>query len=125
MRKTIMIVDNDSGIREKARKALEGKEFQVVEAESGIECLQLLHEGLKPKLIILEVEMPLMSGWKTVYEIHKDKAFSKIKTAFFAHKEAMKNCKKKPYCRELENHYVPKPFIAKELAKKVKKIIAG
>lgn len=123
MRKTIMLVDDDFKAVEKARKALEQGGFKVETAGNGLECLQKLHAGLKPKLIILEAAMPVMSGWKTIYELQKDPKLAKIKTVLYSHDES--SSKHKEYLKVLENHYVPKEFTPKSIVKKVKQLLAG
>lgn len=126
-----MVADSNSKELEKARKALEKGGFKVVEARNGLECLQKLHKGLKPSLIILDAGMPVMSGWRTLYELHKDKQFAKIKAVLFKDKEGApfpepKNLPSyEKYARELEAHYIPKPFTPEEIVRRVKKLMAG
>ena len=125
MRKTILIADNDAKALEKARKALEGKSFRVETAGNGLECLQKLHQGLKPALLISETSMPVMSGWRAAFEIGKDKSLAKIKIVLYSHHEKKSLPKHKEYCKELHLHYIVKPFTPAELVKKVKALTGG
>lgn len=61
--KRILIVDDSAFIREQIRKLLEtDSELQVVaEARNGEEAVQLV-AGLKPDLVLMDVEMPVMDG---------------------------------------------------------------
>ncbi|MDO8647629.1 MAG: response regulator [Candidatus Diapherotrites archaeon] len=125
MKKTILIVDDDSKVKQAVKAALEKGDFKVVEASNGLECLQKLHDGLKPKLIILDAAMPVMSGWRTLYEMHKDPKLEKIKAVLFTNKESHCKEKDKAYCKELDGHYIAKPFTAKEILKKVRQLTAS
>ncbi|ANU22604.1 response regulator transcription factor [Planococcus donghaensis] len=58
---TIMIVEDDEGIRELTRLFLLKKGYEVIQAEDGFQALELLEKD-KPDLILLDVEMPGMNG---------------------------------------------------------------
>lgn len=65
----ILIVEDDSDIREGVRILLESEGYNVEEAEDGFAALELLSE--KTDLVILDVMMPGISGIKTCEEIRK------------------------------------------------------
>ena len=65
----ILIVEDDSDIREGVRILLEGERYDVQEAEDGFEALKLLTDSTD--LVILDVMMPGISGIKTCEEIRK------------------------------------------------------
>lgn len=65
----ILIVEDDSDIREGVRILLESEGYGVEEAEDGFAALKLLSEGTD--LVILDVMMPGISGIKTCEEIRK------------------------------------------------------
>ena len=73
----IMIVDDEEKIREIVLKMLEDKGHEVMEAESGKECLEIIKDK-KPDLILMDVMMPEMDGWEAAREIKKDKANEEI-----------------------------------------------
>ena len=58
---TLMIVDDNSSVREMYRDVFEAEDFAVVEATDGAEALLWLDRG-KLDLIILDLEMPVMDG---------------------------------------------------------------
>jgi CheY-like chemotaxis protein len=76
--KKIMVVDDAEKIRFVVRKMLEGKGYEVIEAESGSQSLEIL-ENEKPDLILMDVMMPVMNGWDTVEKIRSDEANKDIK----------------------------------------------
>jgi two-component system OmpR family response regulator len=63
MENKILIVDDDSEIREVVRILLAGEHFQVAEAASGQEALDWM-EGHETDLVILDVMMEGMSGYQ-------------------------------------------------------------
>ncbi len=69
----IMTVDDEEKIRHIVRKMLESQGHEIMEAESGKQCLEIL-ENEKPDLILMDILMPEMDGWDVVKEIKKDKA---------------------------------------------------
>jgi excisionase family DNA binding protein len=69
---TVLIVDDDAGIRTFVRASLELEGFDVREAASATEGLATLEEEA-PDLILLDVMMPQMDGWemlRRVQEMH-------------------------------------------------------
>lgn len=59
--KTFLVVDDSAVVRKIARRMLEGWSFSVEEAENGAEALGAC-DGLMPDGILLDWNMPLMSG---------------------------------------------------------------
>jgi DNA-binding response OmpR family regulator len=59
----ILVVDDDPNIRELAHVFLHNEGLDVYEASDGVEALSKL-EGLKADLVILDIMMPNMDGWK-------------------------------------------------------------
>ena len=60
----LMIVDDDRDIRETLREILEDEGYSVSTAGNGREALQFLRYGVVPELILLDLMMPVMSGWE-------------------------------------------------------------
>lgn len=65
----ILIIEDDSDIRESVRILLEGEGFHVTEAQNGIEGIRQVTKSTH--LIILDIMMPGISGIKTCEEIRK------------------------------------------------------
>ena len=68
MKKTILIVDDESTIRWILRVTLEGRDFVVLEASSGEEGVSMATQ-VKPDLIIMDYKMPDMNGWTATEKI--------------------------------------------------------
>ena len=58
----ILVVEDEADIREATASILEFRGFDVVEAENGQHAIELLHEGLCPCAILLDMMMPVMDG---------------------------------------------------------------
>ncbi len=75
----IMIVDDDTAIRQILRKILEGEGYTVIESKNGLECLEMLVDGERPDLILLDVMMPKMDGWEVSRKIKSNEALRDIR----------------------------------------------
>ncbi len=58
---TILIVDDEAGIRSSVRGVLADEGYRVLEAEDGLDALQLMASE-RPRLVILDIWMPGMDG---------------------------------------------------------------
>ena len=65
---TILIVDDDSSIRELARMYLEKDGYGVITAVNGIQALNKIKES-KPALLVLDLMMPEMDGWEVIRRV--------------------------------------------------------
>src|SRR5262249_18489775 len=68
MGRRILLVDDDSALRDSIALVLEGAGFQVDQAEQGVTAMQLLRAH-EPDLIITDILMPQMEGIETIREI--------------------------------------------------------
>jgi excisionase family DNA binding protein len=67
---TVLIVDDDSRVREYVRANLELEGYSVLEAGSAEEGMAVL-EGQQPQLILLDVMMPGTDGWEMLQRIQE------------------------------------------------------
>ncbi len=66
--KTILIVDDQERIRQILSRVLTNEGFHVIKAKDAIEAHQLLKEGKKVDLMLLDINMPEVSG-NTLYDV--------------------------------------------------------
>jgi two-component system KDP operon response regulator KdpE len=59
--RTVLIVDDDPGLRELIRINLEHEGYRVLQAVNGVECLEVVREQ-RPEIVLLDVMMPEMDG---------------------------------------------------------------
>ena len=69
---SILIVEDNSAIREVLKMGLELEGCEVWEAEDGRQALEKLHSIPLPNLILLDLLMPGMNGYDFLDEIKKD-----------------------------------------------------
>lgn len=63
-RSQILIVEDDTDLREALTQVLRDEGYDVVEAAHGREALDCLRDGRRPSLILLDLTMPVMNGWQ-------------------------------------------------------------
>jgi CheY-like chemotaxis protein len=65
-RKPVMVVDDDTNIREALREVLQDEGYAVVGFANGHEALEHLKapRDASPGLILLDLMMPVMNGWQ-------------------------------------------------------------
>ena len=74
---TIMVVDDEATIREVVRKYLELDGFKVLEASTGPQALDMLHEQ-RPSLIILDIMLPGIDGFAITRSIRNAEEFAPL-----------------------------------------------
>lgn len=67
---TIMIIDDESQMRELIRTFLEAEKYRVIEATDGVHALSLI-EQTSPDLFIVDVMMPYMDGFEFAQEVKR------------------------------------------------------
>lgn len=69
MRKIVLVVDDDGGIRAQIKSYLERRSMTVEEANSG-ESAVVLVQQLQPAVILMDVKMPGMGGIAAAEQIY-------------------------------------------------------
>ncbi|WP_440107682.1 hybrid sensor histidine kinase/response regulator [Acidovorax sp. BL-A-41-H1] len=69
-RRRILVVDNEEPDRELLRQLLEPLGFELRQAASGHDALDLLATGYRPHAIFMDLAMPGIDGWETLRRIH-------------------------------------------------------
>ena len=74
----ILVVEDDDISQFLIKKMLENLSFDVTMASNGIEALEILDENLFD-IILMDIEMPVISGFETVRRIQNGKYKAEIK----------------------------------------------
>ncbi|MFC2161307.1 response regulator transcription factor [Acidobacteriota bacterium] len=118
MKKKILIVEDDSGIRTILQDALSEQGYDVASAVDGKKGLELAL-ALKPDLLILDVMLPLMDGFEICKRVRQEGVTSPIMMLTVKDEEV-----DKVLGLELgADDYVTKPFSLKELSARIKALL--
>ena len=117
MPKTILVIEDDSNIRELLRLYLEQEGYAVETAQDGMEGLRAF-KRLHPDLVLLDLMMPVMDGTQVIKEI---RAQSKTPVIMLTAKGETFD---KVAGLELgADDYVTKPFEMRELIARVRAVL--
>lgn len=120
--KKIMVVDDDPDQISTVKYVLESlnNKYEVIGANNGIQCLQLLKEKNIPDLILLDIMMPEMNGWEVLNRLKENSTWKDIPVIFLTARtdEVAKNAG-----GFLGDDYIEKPFNRKELIKRIDDVL--
>lgn len=81
MQKTILIIEDDKFLRDLMEKKLAGSGYNVLLADDGESGLEIIKEK-KPDLVLLDILLPLMSGWEVMEKSIGNEATREIPIIF-------------------------------------------
>lgn len=115
----ILVVDDESRMRKLVRDFLERAGYRIIEAENGLEAMEIFYENNKEiGLLILDVMMPKMDGWQVCREVRQ---FSQVPIIMLTARSEERD--------ELQgfelgvDEYISKPFSPKILVARVEAIL--
>lgn len=122
MVKKILIVDDDPDIIYTIKKRFEviDKNYQILGANSGKKCLELLTNNKIPDLILLDVMMPELSGWEVAAELKKNPKWKEIPIIFLT---AKTDSYSKTFGGIVAEDYITKPFEFIRLKESIDKLL--
>jgi len=122
MTKKIMVVDDDPDVVYTVKQGLEGfsDDYQVIIAENGKKCLDMLGKHEIPDVILLDIMMPEMSGWETLDKIKKNPSWKRIPVVFLT---ARTDRIAKNAGGFLADDYIEKPFNIPELKLRIERVL--
>jgi CheY-like chemotaxis protein len=74
----VLIVEDDPELLEGLADLLEAEGYRVRRARHGLEALGILRAGPLPRLILLDLLMPIMNGWQFRYQQRLDSELARI-----------------------------------------------
>lgn len=74
---TVLVIDDDSGIRDSLAEVLEVEGFSVACASNGAEGLERLR-ARRPGLVVVDLLMPVMNGYQFISALRDDPATSQL-----------------------------------------------
>jgi len=108
----LMVVDDDDDILFTVYSLFKKRQFPVLLAHSGQECLNLLEKGFKG-VILMDIMMPGMDGWETVEQIVNHGYEKNLIISMFTAKDIPDT--PLDHLKEYVLDYITKPFEPKDL----------
>lgn len=118
--KKIVILEDERSLL-KALNIKLSKDFKIYSATNGKAGFALIQEQ-KPNLILLDLNMPIMSGFEVLEKMKEDAKLKKIPVLVLSNLEEEQD---KERCRKLgvKGYYVKSNIKIEDIAEKIKKII--
>ena len=118
--KRILIVDDEVQLVEMVKMRLEAAGYEIISAYDGQEGFDKAKKD-KPDLIILDLMLPKMDGYKVCGLLKNDARYSKIPIIMFTARVQEEDVR---LGKDLgAEEYVAKPFDPKILLSKIKKLL--
>jgi CheY-like chemotaxis protein len=120
MTRILMIVDNDFDDRYFFRNAVKeiGREYECIQAGHGVEALEKLRTSDQlPDIIFLDLNMPLMNGWKCLEELKRDEKLERIPVIIYTTSDSKKDMELSKALGA--DYYLTKPADLADLPRKI------
>ncbi len=74
----VLVVDDSAEIREVLAAILRREGHVVAQAANGVEALRHMRVHGRPKVVISDLQMPVMNGWALLHAMERDPALANI-----------------------------------------------
>jgi two-component system chemotaxis response regulator CheY len=123
MAKTILIVDDSPTMTMSVKSSLEMNGFSVQTASDGVQAMNKLKAGLKPDLIITDINMPNMGGLELIKNV---KALPGYRFIPILTLTTESDSKKRDEGKKLgATGWLVKPVSGVDLVKVIKQVVPG
>jgi DNA-binding response OmpR family regulator len=116
----VLVIDDEPPIRLLCRVNLEAEKMSVLEAADGPSGLELAKEE-RPDVILLDVMMPGLDGWRVAERLLEDERTSQIPIIFLTARAEFRDRARGLDIGGVE--YITKPFNPIELAPTVRRLL--
>ena len=119
-KRRILIIEDEAGLVEMMKMRLEAADYEVISAFDGQEGLDVAKKE-KPDLIILDLMLPKMDGYKVCGLLKKDARYAKIPVIIFTARAQEEDVKLGEEVNA--DAYIIKPFEPQVLLAKIKELL--
>lgn len=116
-KRTILVVDDDQGLRELIRIALEHEGYSVLQSGDGLQCVHAVREQ-RPDMLILDIMIPEIDGLETCRRI---RAFSQLPILMLTARNRVEDVI--IGLDQGADDYLPKPFKMDELSARIRALL--
>lgn len=116
MNKTILVVEDQEDNRKILRDLFTANGFRVIEAQDGLEGLELAASS-RPDLILMDVQLPTLDGYEATRRIKADRELKMI-PVFVVTSYALSGDSQKAFKAGCDA-YITKPYSPRQLLAKV------
>jgi two-component system cell cycle sensor histidine kinase/response regulator CckA len=119
-RETVLLVEDEVGVRNLARRALQRFGYRVLEAGNGEEALTLARHAAEPiDLLLTDVVMPEMGGRELALHLVRERPSTRVLyTSGYTDTGVLQD-----EIRDAVVSFLPKPYTPQELAQKVREVL--
>jgi CheY-like chemotaxis protein len=115
---SVLVIDDDSGIRDSLAACLEAEGYRVATAANGADGLELLRAA-RPDVVIVDLIMPVMNGHQFISRLRGDPATAALRVVLMTGATARPGHPLPP-----ADALLPKPFELEELLALVRRLQA-
>lgn len=75
---TVLVVEDDEVIRDTLSQLLQDQGYQVTAAQNGRDALEKLGAAPAPRMVLMDLMMPIMNGWELLAALRSDERWAKL-----------------------------------------------
>jgi CheY-like chemotaxis protein len=120
-KETLLLVEDETAVRESVRRLLEGHGYTVIEAQNGLDALQLFDSNPRGiDLVLTDITMPGMGGYELVEQLRT--RHPELRVVFMSgYSERAITDETTP----AQTGYVEKPFSMDTLMQRLREVLEG
>lgn len=120
-RKTILLVDQDAGLRQRLRAQLE-LHYDVLEASDGLEAVELTSKIQPPAMVVADTAMPRLDGFGMAKILRSNPVMRRVPIMFVSAQNDAQHVTQALVIGV--SQYVPKTTPVTQIVEKIRKIVA-
>ena len=121
MKQTLLIVDDEAGIRQIIKKYAQFEGYEVAEAANGMEAIDYCRENADVDLIVMDIMMPVMDGMELCDKVKSEISYSHIPVILLTAKTTLESKVEGFECGA--DVYIEKPFSVKQLHMQIENLL--